>query len=326
MSQRPNTNLVVVTGAAGYIGGMTCIQLKKHGFQVIAVDERHNLHLDKFYDEFIQDDFIGIDALSLYKKVYPCAIVHCAGTSLVGPSFENPALYFHNNVARTNILLNFITNEIPETKVIFSSSAAVYGEPVGNYCLENNRTDPVSPYGESKLMVEKLLHWYHHSHGLKYVAFRYFNAAGADSNGQHGQERHATHLIAKLFDAALNDTTFTMYGWDYPTPDGTCIRDYIHVADIANAHIKAIDRFVEGIYNLGSFAGMSNLQIQNKIEEITNKQIVTNIEPRRKGDPAKLIADSSKFRSMHGWIPEYDLDSIIKDAHTWYTSETYKSL
>jgi len=326
MFQKPNTKIVVVTGAAGYIGGMTCIELKKQGYEVIGVDQRHTPHLDSFYDEFICCDFSSYEAFNLYKKVYPCAIIHCAGTSLVGPSIKDPGLYFENNVSKTTSTLKFINDTIPNIKFIFSSSAAVYGNPISNFIKEDDLTNPVSPYGESKLMVEKMLHWYNVGHGLKYVAFRYFNAAGAEHTGLHGQEPGATHIIAKLFDAILNDKIFTLNGWDYPTSDGTCVRDYIHVADIATAHVMAIDNNINGIYNLGSFAGYTNLEIQTMVERIVHKKVVTTIAPKREGDPASLIADSYRFRALAGWNPKNTLDGIIRDVYTWYTSNIYKTL
>ena len=327
MSQQPSTKLVVVTGSAGYIGGQTCIELKKQGYEVIGIDNRHNEHLDKFQDEFLQCDFTDMDAFSLYKKVYPVAIIHCAGTSLVGPSMKNPGHYFHNNVSKTNLLLDFVAKHIPKTKIIFSSSASVYGIPTTKTPLrENDKVDPISPYGESKLMVEHLLEWYHRCHKLNFTAFRYFNACGADDKGQHGQEPDASHIFAKLFEAVKNNAAFTLNGADYDTPDGTCIRDYIHVQDIALAHIKAIDNSIQGIYNLGMLQGHSNLQIQMLVEKITNKEIVTFINRRREGDPPSLVADSTMFKRLADWNPVYDMSDILTSLNTWYKSPAYDAL
>lgn len=327
MQQKQNTKAVVVTGYAGYIGGQTCIELKKQGYEVFGIDRRLVEHTTNFVDEFVTSDFCDHDSLSLIKKVKPAAIIHCAGTSLVGPSMEMPEVYFENNVARTNRLLEFVSRYAKDTKIIFSSSAAVYGDP-GNLSniIEGTDTNPISPYGESKLMVEKLLRWYKQCHGIDYVSFRYFNAAGADPEGNHGQEPNATHIIAKLFEAALNDTEFNMYGSTYPTKDGTCIRDYIHVADIARAHVAAIDKYITGIYNLGSLAGTSNLEMQMLVEKTIGKEIVTVFQHMRPGDPARLVADSSKFRSVADWTPHYSNEDIVKDAYKWYTSDTYKTL
>ena len=327
MQQKQNTKAVVVTGYAGYIGGQTCIELKKQGYEVFGVDRRLVEHTTKFVDEFVQADFCDYDSLSLIKKVKPVAIIHCAGTSLVGPSMKMPEVYFDNNVSRTNKMLEFLSHYCRDTKVIFSSSAAVYGDPGFKSVLqEETETNPISPYGESKLMVEKLLRWYKQCYGIDYVAFRYFNAAGADPDGQHGQEPEATHIIAKLFEAALTNTEFNMYGSNYPTKDGTCIRDYIHVSDIARAHVAAIDKYVSGIYNLGSLTGTSNLEMQMLVEKIIGKEIVTVFQHMRPGDPARLVADSSKFRSLADWTPFYTNEDIVKDAYKWYTGDTYKTL
>ena len=327
MYRHPNTKKVVVTGAAGYIGGITCIELKKQGYYVIGIDRRYRDHLVEYYDDYYHGDFTDFESYKKIQQHYPAAIIHCAGTSLVGPSLMNPSEYFTNNVSKTNSLLSFLSAELPDTKFIFSSSAAVYGETSNlEYYKETSPTEPISPYGQSKLMVEQMLKWYKNAHGLNYVSFRYFNAAGADQDALHGQEPNATHLIAKIFDAGLNDKDFTLYGATYPTKDGTCIRDYIHVTDLANAHILAIDNRINGLYNLGSFTGYSNLEVLSEIEGTLNKKIVTIIESKRIGDPAKLIADSSNFRSSADWEPKYTLNNIINDCNTWYNSATYKTL
>jgi len=327
MYRQPNTKKVVVTGAAGYIGGITCIELKKQGYYVIGIDRRYRDHLAEYYDDYYHGDFTDFESFKKIQQHYPVAIIHCAGTSLVGPSLTNPAEYFTNNVSKTNALLSFLSAELPDTKFIFSSSAAVYGEDTTiEFYRENSPTQPISPYGESKLMVEQMLKWYNVGYGLNYVSFRYFNAAGADQDGIHGQEPDATHIIAKIFDAGLNDKDFTLYGATYPTKDGTCIRDYIHVTDLANAHILAIDNRINGIYNLGSFTGYSNLEVLSEIENTLGKKIITMVDGKRIGDPAKLIADSSNFRSSADWEPKYTLKHIINDCNNWYNSDVYKNL
>jgi UDP-glucose 4-epimerase len=327
MYRHPNTKKVVVTGAAGYIGGITCIELKKQGYYVIGIDRRYRDHLAEYYDDYYHGDFTDFESYKKIQQHYPKAIIHCAGTNLVGPSLTNPGEYFTNNVSKTNALLSFLSAELPDTKFIFSSSAAVYGETSNiEFYRENSPTEPISPYGQSKLMIEQMLKWYKHAHGLNYVAFRYFNAAGADAAGIHGQEPEDTHLISRIFEAALNDKEFTLYGATYPTKDGTCIRDYIHVSDLANAHILAIDNRINGIYNLGSFTGHSNLEVLSEIESVIDKKIVTVVESKREGDPDKLIADSSNFRSSADWTPKNTLNDIIVNCNTWYNSDNYKNL
>lgn len=326
MSLTQNTNRnIVVTGAAGYIGGTICIELKKRAYKVYAIDRRESSHLNRYFDEFICNDFIDYESFLVYKKANPLAIIHCAGTSLVGPSMENPGIYFHNNVCRTISLLNYIRHETPNSKFIFSSSAAVYGNSKQIYS-EYMAPDPVSPYGETKLMVENTLKWYKHAHNLKYVAFRYFNACGADPDGKHGQDPNATHIFAKLFEAIKNEQPFTINGTDYPTKDGTCVRDYIHVTDLAEAHIMAIENEIEGVYNLGSYKGTSNLEIYETIINTINQDTPVILDKRREGDPATLIADPTKWNVKTGWSPKYNLEDIINHLNTWYNSKTFKGI
>lgn len=326
MSQNLNTDTVVVTGAAGYIGGITCIELKKKGYKVIGIDRRFAGHLKRYYDDFLCVDFTDYDAFLAIKRNKPASIIHCAGTSLVGPSFTHPGIYFDNNVARTNRLLNFIKDEIPKTKFIFSSSAAVYGNWNTYPYREYNETVPISPYGETKLMVEKILKWYEKAFNLNFVSLRYFNACGADIDAIHGQEPGATHILARLFDAANNDTAFNLYGANFRTKDNTCVRDYVHVVDIADAHIKAMEEGVKGVFNLGSFKGITNLECLEYVEKNLGKEIVVNVCPAREGDPAILIADPSKFQMVTGWKAWRTMPMVIEHLNKWYSSETYKSL
>jgi UDP-glucose 4-epimerase len=326
MSQNQNTKNIVVTGASGYIGGITSIKLKEQGYNVYGIDLVEKSHLNKFFDEFVRGDFTDYSSYLLIKKVKPDAIIHCAGTSLVGPSMQHPGLYFHNNVSRTNLLLNFIKDEAPNAKFIFSSSAAVYGSWGSDPYREFSETRPVSPYGESKLMVESQLAWYRKAYDLKYVALRYFNACGADHQGRHGQDPEATHIFAKLFESVEKDIAFNLYGSDYRTKDNTCIRDYVHVEDIADAHIKCIDTDVRGIYNLGSLKGTSNLECLEYVEKYLKTEIVVNVCPKREGDPAVLIADPTKFKVATGWSAWRTLPMIVSHLKAWYSSETYKSL
>ena len=232
---------VVVTGAAGYIGGQVALQLRDAGHSVTGIDRRPLPRHLQGTMSFVQADFDSDESYRRLLDVRPEAVVHCAGTSLVGPSIKNPSDYYNNNVVKTLNLLNIIMSAVPKTRFIFSSSAAVYGVPFMNPCHEVDQREPISPYGESKLMVEQILESYHRAYGLDYVAFRYFNACGADSQARHGQEPGATHIIARVLESIRDRTEFVLNGIDYPTPDGTCVRDYVHVEDIARAHVMALD-------------------------------------------------------------------------------------
>ena len=311
---------IVVTGAAGYIGGEIALLLKDAGHTVIGIDYRPlQKHQKGLLDSFVLADFDSNTAYKQLLDVRPAAIVHCAGTSLVGPSIKNPSDYYSNNVVKTMVLLNFIVQAIPRTRFIFSSSAAVYGEPVMTPCHEVDPREPISPYGQSKLMVEQILESYHRAYGLDYVAFRYFNACGADSQKRHGQEPGATHIIARVLECLRDDTEFTLNGTNYPTPDGTCIRDYVHVEDIARAHAFALDPAVPaGVYNLGSGSGSSNQEIIAAAERITGKELKIVSGKQRNGDPPLLTASAGKFNSVVDQWQHHDLDTMISHAWAWY--------
>lgn len=332
MSQNQNIETVIVTGASGYIGGATCIALKAKGYRVVGVDKRKlPEHLKPYVDQFVNECFTHPWSLE-HIETEPFGIVHCAGTSLVGPSMENPWEYYDNNVSKTLKYLNYIRTWAPDVKFVFSSSASVYGDPEGAILFEGSKTDPISPYGESKLMVEKILHRFKMAYGVRYVAFRYFNACGAVEGGAHGQEPEATHIFAKLFEAAMSSGEFTINGANFPTRDGTCIRDYIHVSDIADAHVMAIDTCVEGIYNIGTLKGHSNFEVFTSVEnflideEVIHKKIVCHFDARREGDPATLIASPDKIHKDIGWKAKRNLDNIIEDLYDWYMSRTFNKM
>jgi UDP-glucose 4-epimerase len=311
---------VIVTGASGYIGGHVALKLKDAGHTVIGIDRRPcPNHLVDVYSKFVHGDFVGKDALSEVVKAQPTAIVHCAGTSLVGPSIKNPAEYYDNNVAKTLVLLNLIRQAIPRCRIIFSSSASVYGTPVMTPCHEVDPKEPISPYGESKMMIEMAMQSYHTAYGLDYVAFRYFNACGADSLVRHGQEPSATHIIARVLESLRDDKEFVLNGNKYPTDDGTCVRDYVHVEDIARAHVMALDPTIRaGVYNLGTNQGTSNQQIIDAAERITGKKLNVCIGEPRAGDPAVLTASADKFNRVCPSWKIYGLDDMIIHAWTWY--------
>jgi UDP-glucose 4-epimerase len=312
--------MVVVTGAAGYIGGEISLLLKDAGHTVMGIDRRPcPAHLRDVFDQFVQADFDSDEAYRDLIKFQPEVVVHCAGTSLVGPSMKYPSDYYHNNVVKTLNLLNIMHSALPKTRLIFSSSAAVYGEPIMNPCHEVDPKEPVSPYGESKLMIEQILESYRRAYGLDYVAFRYFNACGADSQGRHGQEPGATHIIARVLESIKDEQEFVLNGIDYPTPDGTCVRDYVHVEDIARAHVLALDRRVEpGVYNLGTGQGISNREIIDTAQQVTGSAVVIRVGDRRAGDPPMLTASADKFNRYTTEWKKYSLTDIVKHAWAWY--------
>jgi UDP-glucose 4-epimerase len=313
---------VVVTGAAGYIGGETLLKLVDAGHDVLAIDRvMPPGHLIPVPCQWHTGDFaaeLGLDAI---KRFCPDAIIHCAGTSLVGPSILNPQEYYDNNFIKTKILLDYLVkNHDKRPRFIFSSSAATYGNPIMTPVQEIDPTEPISPYGQSKLMIDWMLQSYQQAYGLDYVSFRYFNACGADSQARHGQAPGATHIIARVLEALRDKSNnFVLYGNDYSTEDGTCIRDYIHVEDLANAHILAIDKTIPSdVYNLGTTNGTSNLQILHAAIDITKQDLEYSTGPQRPGDPAVLTADSSKFQGVSNWQPQFTLKDIIEHAWIWY--------
>jgi UDP-glucose 4-epimerase len=312
---------VIVTGAAGYIGGQVALQLKDAGHTVTGIDRRPlQKHQTGLLDSFVLADFDSDTAFKTLLDIRPDAIVHCAGTSLVGPSIKNPSEYYFNNVAKTLQLINLIRQAMPKTRLIFSSSAATYGEPVMNPICEVDPAEPVSPYGQSKLMIDMMLESYHRAYGLDYVSFRYFNACGADPRARHGQEPSATHIIARVLESIRDNQEFTLYSDNYPTPDGTCVRDYVHVDDIARAHVLALDQTIpSGVYNLGSSTGTSNREIIAAAEGITGRELKVAVGAQRAGDPPMLTASADKFNLLAGAWQHHTLDDMIQHAWKWYT-------
>jgi len=318
--------IVIVTGSAGYIGGQTALLLKDAGHEVYGIDRRHPpKHLLGVCDGFLFQDFASDVALSWIIQKQPDAIIHCAGTSLVGPSMTDPAEYYNNNVAKTLRLLDIVKQSMPRCRFVFSSSAATYGDPIMNPIHEVYPQQPVSPYGESKLMIDMMLESYHRAYGTDYVSFRYFNACGADPEGRHGQEPGATHLIARFLEAARDNGQFRIYGDDYPTVDGTCVRDYVHVADIARAHALALyHKIPAGVYNLGSNQGTSVKQVIDQARTIIGKMPYIGTEARRAGDPPELVASPDKFNLVAGAWQHYKLDDMIQHAWNWYVRQDKK--
>lgn len=314
------SKFILVTGAAGYIGGETMLRLKDAGYHVIGVDTLPcPLHLRTVADQFYQEDFSKPRGLQILDDFSPRAIIHCAGSSLVGPSLDRPADYYLNNFVKTKMLLDRVRERKLDTRVIFSSSAACYGQPIMTPCSEVDPCEPISPYGESKLMIEWMFRSYKTAYGLDYVAFRYFNACGADSQLRHGQLPGATHIIARVLESLRDKKAFMLYGNDYDTTDGTCVRDYVHVEDIADAHVKAIDADQPtGIFNLGTKSGFSNQEVIMAAERITGRTTDVVVGARRLGDPAVLTANSDKWNRVSGWQPRFTLDDMISHAWAWY--------
>jgi UDP-glucose 4-epimerase len=311
---------VIVTGAAGYIGGQTVLALSAAGYQVIGVDQHTpGTAIQSVVDDFLVSDFSETNCLHLIARAQPVAIVHCAGTSLVGPSILDPSTYYENNFVKTKCMLDYlVANKLTDIKLIFSSSAAVYGEPIMLPCSEEDPPMPISPYGESKLMVEFMLQAYHRAYNLKYTAFRYFNACGADPQARHGQAPGATHIIARVLESARDNQEFVLNGTDFDTADGTCIRDYVHVEDLAQAHVLAVQQDVTGIFNLGTDQGHSNMEIIDMARSVIGRKVAVSTGPRRTGDPAQLTASPARWSNATGWQPAFALQDIVQHAWTWY--------
>jgi|SRR3989344_273690 len=316
--------IILVTGGAGYIGSVCTEQLISAGYKVVVIDNLSTGHRQAVHSraKFVQGN-IGNKSLMglIFKKYKFNCVIHFAARTLVSEASTRPNLYFSNNVTNGLHLLD-VMRESNCRKIIFSSSAAVYGEPKHTPISEHHPTRPLNAYGESKLMFEKVLKHYKSAFGLNYIVFRYFNPAGASKNyGEfHDPETHLVPLVLQV--AAGNRTKFNIYGNDYDTPDGTCIRDFPHVEDIANAHIlalKKIDQFSGSVYNLGSQIGFSVRQVISAATKITGAKIPVEIVSRRPGDPSRLVATSSRAKQELGWRPQYpDLKDIIASAWAWF--------
>ena len=315
---------ILVTGGAGYIGSITVQVLKKEGFEPIIFDNlvtghKESIAQEKFYQGDLVKDVGLLD--KVFKVEKPEAVIHFAAMSLVGESVINPQKYFTNNlIGALNLLKVMLENKV--LKIVFSSTAAVYGEPKKIPIDEEDAKNPTSPYGQSKLMIEKILNDYGQAYSLNSIALRYFNACGALLDGSLGEDHHPeTHLIPAAMQAALAKKTFKLFGNDYPTPDGTCIRDYIHVLDLASAHLLALKAFQKGFqfYNVGTNHGFSNLEVLEMIKKISGVDFAISIEARRPGDPVRLIAKAEKIKKELGWQAQYsDLETIVKSAWQWH--------
>ena len=318
---------ILVLGGAGYIGSHTALELVKAGNEVVIADNLVTGYRKaipegaKFYEGDLRDfDFLN----KLFQQEKIDAVIHFAAYSLVGESVTNPLKYYDNNLYGTKVLLEaMVKNNVG--KIVFSSTAATYGEPENIPILESDRTCPTNPYGETKLAMEKMFKWTAEAHGLRYVSLRYFNACGADESGTigeaHNPESHLIPLILQVPNGKRE--TISIYGTDYDTPDGTCIRDYIHVTDLAQAHILAVQYLNNGgesdIFNLGNGVGYSVREVIKTARKVTGHPIPATESSRRAGDPARLVASSEKAKKILGWKPVHDsLEEIIASAWNWH--------
>lgn len=324
--------MILVTGGAGYIGSHCVRELLAQGFEVAVVDNLQTGHRDAvdpralFFRGDIRDSvFLG----RVLDAVKPEAVIHFAAFSLVGVSMQQPLVYYNNNVHGSESLLTAM-HEHGVHKIVFSSTAAVYGEAKTDKITETCPTEPTNTYGETKLAIEKMMKWCDRAYGMKYIALRYFNVAGADASGEIGEDHSPeTHLIPIILQVPLGRREkLSVFGDDYDTPDGTCIRDYIHVSDLARAHVLALRRLLDGgesdVFNLGNGNGFSVLEMLEAARRVTGHPIPAAIEARRAGDPARLVASSDKAREILGWTPEYDsVEQIIADAWRWHQSHPH---
>jgi len=318
---------VLVLGGAGYIGSHTVYELIDNGYDVVVADNLATGHKDavhpkaKFYEGDIRSkEFTD----SIFENENIDAVIHFSAFSLVAESMEEPLKYYNNNMYGTMVLLKSM-EEHNVKNIVFSSTAAIYGEPERVPIKESDKTEPTNTYGETKLSMEKMMKWQGNAKGLKFVALRYFNACGAHSSAKIGEDHYPeTHLIPIVLQVPNGKREFvTVFGDDYNTPDGTCIRDYIHVTDLAKAHILAMEYLKNGgksdVFNLGSGQGFSVKEIIETAKKVTGKDIPVIMGKRRAGDPERLIASSDKAKEILGWKPEFDdIEKIIESAWRWH--------
>lgn len=318
---------ILVLGGAGYIGSHTVSELIDAGEEVVVVDNLETGHIEAVQKEavFYQGDIRDRTFVdSVFEKEDIDGVIHFAANSLVGESMTDPLKYYDNNLNGTKVLLQSMVAHGVD-KIVFSSTAATYGEPESIPILESDRTKPTNPYGETKLSMEKMMKWTGVAHGLRYVALRYFNACGARADGQigeaHSPESHLIPLILQVPNGQRE--AINIFGDDYDTKDGTCVRDYIHVTDLAQAHILAMNYLIDGkesnVFNLGNGVGFTVKEVIEAARKVTGHPIPAVVAPRRGGDPAKLIASSAKAKEVLGWKPEHaDLEEIIETAWKWH--------
>ena len=320
--------MILVTGGAGYIGSHTVRELRERGMDVVVYDNLSTGHIEAIGDTpFVKGDLFDVELLRKTFRDYKVdSVIHFAAYSLVGESMTNPAKYYHNNVAGTLSLLDAMIMEDVKY-LVFSSSAATYGDCGDGLITEESPQNPTSVYGQTKLMMEQFMQDYDKAYGMKYVALRYFNAAGAHISGEigeaHNPESHLIPLILQVPNGKREQ--INIFGEDYPTHDGTCIRDYIHVTDLADAHIKALEYLKNGgkstHYNLGNGNGFSVKEVIDMVEKVVGKPVKRCIAERRAGDPASLVASSEKIQRELGWKPRFaNLEDIVATAWKWHST------
>lgn len=318
---------ILVTGGAGYIGSHTVLYLKEHGEDVVILDNFSKGHKRAMLGTYYYEGDINNEKLldKIFRENRIESVIHFAASSLVAESVIDPLSYYENNVVGTYHLIKKMKNHNIK-HIVFSSTAATYGEPKSVPINEEDKTLPTNPYGETKLAIENMLKWSDKAYGIKSICFRYFNAAGADPNGRIGEDhRPESHLIPIILQVALGQRDILkVFGSDYNTNDGTCIRDYIHVMDLAQAHYLAVKKLRKSeesiILNLGTEKGFSVKEVIETCRKVTGSSIDTKLAPRRVGDPAVLIASSSKAKKELGWEPKYsDIESIVEHAWQWHS-------
>jgi UDP-glucose 4-epimerase len=316
---------LLVTGGAGYIGSVVAAQLLRAGHQVAVIDNLSRGHQQAVPRgaELVLGDLADKENLSALFRVHHFdGVLHFAAFIEAGESMKFPERFFRNNTANTLTVLEVMLAS-GVTRFVFSSTAALYGNPVRTPIQEDDALQPTNAYGESKLLVERILEWFHRIHGLRYASLRYFNAAGAAAPNLGEAHQPETHLVPRVMNVALGrQKHIEIFGTDYPTPDGTCVRDYIHVSDLAEAHLLALDALEHSaqlIYNLGNGQGFSVRQVIEGVRRVTGHAVPVVESPRRPGDPAVLIASSEKIRKQLNWKPKFaDLDAILKSAWEWH--------
>jgi len=319
---------VLVTGGAGYIGSVTCKALAQAGYSPVVYDNLSRGHLWAVkWGPLEEHDLKDRQAICTAFQTYnPVAVLHFAAYAYVGESMSAPELYFQNNVVNSLTLLECM-KECGVGTIVFSSSCATYGLPHEVPITESHPQNPINPYGETKRAVERALTWYGAAYDLKWAALRYFNAAGADPDGEVGEDHSPeTHLIPLAIEAALGQRSHVeVYGTEYPTPDGTAIRDYIHVTDLADAHVRALDYLLQGgesrAFNLGTGRGYSVREVISAVERETDAEAISRMAERREGDPPELVADARDAHAILRWQPQYsNLNTIVRSAVDWHAS------